>query len=161
MIIRLAQEKDIPAITRIYNEAIETTTATFDTEIKTVDDRKEWFSEHHEKLPVWVCEHEGHVVGWAALSLWSDRCAYSGTVENSVYVLESHRGKGIGKGLMEVLMGCAKEFGYHTIIARVTEGNPGSVQLHERFGFQNIGTMKEVGRKFGKLIDVHMMQKIL
>jgi L-amino acid N-acyltransferase YncA len=161
MIIRLATEADVPAITEIYNEAILTTTATFDTEPKTIENRLEWFKQHDEKLPIWVCEFKNKVVGWGTLSLWSDRCAYSATVENSVYVLEEFRGRGIGKLLMEALISSALENKYHTIIARIADGNEVSVKLHKDYGFEPIGIMREVGKKFNRLLDVHMMQKIL
>lgn len=156
--IRIATERDLPELTEIYNEAIEKTVATFDTEKKTIDQRKEWLLHHSSKHPVWVYEKDGNVVAWSCLSEWSDRCAYSGTVENSVYVLEKFQGQGIGKKLMRTLVAFAREQEFKTILARISDGNEASIRLHKNFGFETIGVMKQVGYKFDRWIDVLMMQ---
>jgi L-amino acid N-acyltransferase YncA len=158
--IRPAIELDIAAITDIYNDAILNTSATFDTEIKTVEERLQWFRNHDQSHPVLVAQINGDVVGWASLSKWSDRCAYDSTAEVSVYVHKDFRDQGIGKRLLELITMEGKEKGLHTLISRITEGNEKSIYLHERLGFVLIGTLKEVGRKFGKLLDVHMLQKV-
>jgi L-amino acid N-acyltransferase YncA len=158
--IRRATMKDLGAITEIYNEAILKTVATFDTKPKTVEEQKPWLESHDSKHPILVAEQDSTVVGWASLSKWSDRCAYSDTAEISVYVKEEHRGKEIGKKLMQEILDQGKKAGIHTVIARISESSETSVRLHEVFGFEHVGTMKEVGRKFGKLLDVHIMQKI-
>ncbi len=158
--IRPAQLSDLNTITEIYNEAIRTTTATFDTEPKTKDEQKAWFDSHGPRYPILVAESNGVVIGWACLSKWSDRCGYSGTAEISLYVKQEFRGKGIGKGLMEAIISEGKRVGLHTVIGRIAEGNDVSVHLAESLGFRHIGVMKEVGRKFGRLLDVHLMQKI-
>jgi phosphinothricin acetyltransferase len=158
--IRKAAMEDLAAITEIYNEAILKTVATFDTEPKTVEEQKPWFESHDSKHPILVAEQDSTIVGWASLSKWSDRCAYSDTAEISVYVKEERQGKGIGKSLMQEILDKGKKVGLHTVVARIAESNEISVHLHEAFGFEHVGTMKEVGRKFGKLLDVHIMQKI-
>ena len=158
--IREAKESDLGRITEIYNQAILTTTATFDTEPKTTEERKEWFQKHSEKYPLIVAELEGRVIGWASLTPWSDRCAYSDTAEISLYIDEAYRGKGIGKKLMSEIMEAGHRAKLHTVIARISEGNEVSVQMHKKAGFIIIGNMREVGRKFGKLLDVLLMQKI-
>ncbi len=159
--IRPAVLADLPEITAIYNEAISHTTATFDTEPKMVEEQAAWFKSHDENHPVMVAVITGQVVGWASLSRWSDRCAYDGTVELSVYVHHGHRGKGIGRKLMEVILAEGEKTGLHTIISRITTENRNSIHLHEWFGFNSIGIMREVGNKFGKLLDVQLMQKML
>ncbi len=158
--IRPATEKDVPVITEIYNEAVRNTIATFDTEEKSVEDRLNWFRQHDEMHPVIVAEVNGKVAGWASLSRWSDRCAYDSTAETSLYVHVDFRKRGIGKQLMEVLVLEARKLGLHTLLARISHGNEQSVYLHERMGFQLIGTMKEVGKKFGEYHDVHMLQLV-
>jgi L-amino acid N-acyltransferase YncA len=160
IIIRPAKLADLPAITEIYNEAILKTTATFDTEPKTSEEQKIWFADHGPKYPILVAEENGIVVGWASLSKWSDRCAYSDTAEISLYVREDHQGKGIGRKLLEAIVAEGEKAGLHTIIARIAEASQASIHLHKSVGFEHIGTMKEVGRKFGKLLDVHLMQKV-
>jgi L-amino acid N-acyltransferase len=159
--IRAATEADIPAITVIYNEAVRNSTATFDTEDKSIDDRRAWFAAHGPRHPVIVAELQDRVAGWARLSAWSDRRAYEGTCENSVYVAESARGKGAGRALLAELIKLARTQEFHTIIARIADGNPVSERLHTSAGFMKAGTMREVGRKFGKLIDVHVYQLML
>ena len=159
LIIRQAILEDLGAITEIYNEAILKTVATFDTKPKTLEEQKIWFGNHGSKYPILVAEQDGLVVGWASLSRWSDRCAYSDTAEISLYVKEEFRGKGIGRKLMEAIIREGQKAGLHTVIARIAEGTEVSIHLHESVGFEHIGIMKEVGRKFSKLLDVYLMQK--
>jgi len=158
--IRRARPEDVPAITEIYNEAVLTTTATFDTEPKSLADRQAWFAGHDERHPILVAETEGAVVGWASLSKWSDRCAYADTAEVSAYIKEEWRGKGIGRKLLEAIVEEGRRVKLHTIVAYVSQGNEVSLHLHKAVGFQEIGVAREVGRKFGRLLDVHIMQKI-
>ena len=159
--IRPATETDIEIITDIYNEAIENTSATFDTEKKSVEHQLKWFRDHDDQHPIIVAEEDDKVIAWASLSKWSDRCAYDGTAEVSLYVDPEHRAKGIGKKLLEVLTLEGKNAGLHNLVSRITEGNLNSIHIHELFGFRHIGVMKEAGTKFGKLLDVHFMQKLL
>ncbi|MBN1643465.1 MAG: N-acetyltransferase [Dehalococcoidales bacterium] len=158
--IRKATLSDVPAITGIYNEAILNTDASFDIEPKTVASQKRWLEEHGPKNPVVVAEINDEIVGWASLSRWSDRCAYSDTVELSLYIKGNFRNRGIGKELMKAILAEGEKAGLHTVISRITNTNDVSIRLHEQFGFENIGVMREVGKKFGKLLDVCMMQKI-
>lgn len=159
--IRLAEARDARAIADIYNEAIVGTTSTFDTEPKTEQDRLQWLSAHDGRRPVLVAEREGEIVGWAALSKWSDRPAYACTVESSFYVAEKHRGAGVGRRLKERLIDDARKAGFHTIIARIAQGNAASRHINESFGFVHVGTLREVGFKFGRWLDVDFMQLIL
>lgn len=159
--IRHAQMVDVDAIVDIYNEAVGSTTATFDTEPQTKDERLRWLESHDERHPVMVAELDSQVVGWAALTKWSARPAYDHTVESSFYVGERFRGRGVGRALKLRLIEEARSLGHHTIIARVAEGNAASIHLNESTGFQRIGTMKEVGLKFGQRLDVHLMQLML
>jgi L-amino acid N-acyltransferase len=158
--IRKALSSDVPEITEIYNEAILTTSATFDIETKTVFSQRKWFKEHRERNPVLVAVVGGHVVGWVSLSEYSTRCAYADTVELSLYIKETFRNQGIGKILMAAVILEGQKIGLHTIISRITGGNDVSIRLHRKFGFKEVGVMKEVGNKFGKLLDVFIMQKM-
>jgi phosphinothricin acetyltransferase len=159
--IRRAEVADVDAITEIYNEAILTTTATFDIEPKTKEDRLQWFQSRGERFPVLVAVVDGKVAGWASLNQWSDRRAYDGTAETSFYVKSEFRGRGVGRKLKEATIEEARRLEFHTLIARVAEGSEASLHLNESFGFFHVGTMKEVGRKFGRLLDVHILQKML
>ncbi|HLN45915.1 MAG TPA: GNAT family N-acetyltransferase [Candidatus Sulfotelmatobacter sp.] len=158
--IRRALLKDLDTITEIYNEAILHTVATLDTEPKTAKNQKLWFTEHDDSHPLLVAEQNGQIMGWASLTKWSDRCAYSGTAEVSLYVKKEHQGEGIGRKLLKALLEEGEKANLHTVIARVTRNNEASVHLFESEGFEFIGVMREVGQKFGKLLDVFIMQWI-
>ncbi len=158
--IRKAVPGDLAAITNIYNQAVLNTSATFDTQAKTPEQQKPWFEKHGEKYPLLVAIESNMIIGWASMSAWSDRCAYADTAEVSLYVEEGHRGKGVGKKLSEAVLKAGKECGLHTAVARIAEGNDVSLHLAESLGFEYVGVMKEVGRKFGKLLDVTLMQII-
>ena len=151
---------DLDEITEIYNEAILKTVATFDTQSKTVEEQKKWFKEHGSKNPIVVEEQNEAVVGWAALSSYSTKCAYSKTAEISLYVKKECQGKGFGTKLMDAIIQDGEKAGLHAVIARITEGNKQSVRLHESVGFKHVGIYKEVGYKFGKRLDVYLMEKI-
>jgi L-amino acid N-acyltransferase YncA len=161
LIIRPAELKDLKAITDIYNDAVLNTTATFDTEERTYTKAEEWFKKHDEKHAVITAELHEVIAGWASLSHWSDRPAYSGTVECSVYVKEEFRRQGIGRKLLYQLIRNAGYSGLHTIIARISSDNKTSINMHAEFGFTTIGIMKEAGYKFENYIDVVIMQLMI
>ena len=161
ILIRNAELSDLEAITEIYNEAILMTTATFDTEPKSTAEQLQWFQSHGERHPILVAVVDEKVVGWASLSRWSERRGYDDTGETSFYVKSEYRGQGIGRKLKQAIINEARRLRYHTIIARVVGESDVSLHLNESFGFVHIGTMKEVGHKFERLLDVHILQKIM
>lgn len=158
--IRKADIEDILQIRDIYNIEILEGIATFDTEPKTVEQMEKWFNEHDTKHPILVVEIEKEIVGFSSLSRYSTRCAYSDTVEISLYVLKEHQGKGIGKNLIAGILKEGEKVGLQAVLARITEGNEISVKLHESFGFFHVGVLKKVGKKFGKTLDVYLMEKL-
>jgi len=160
MNIRRARLQDVDAINAIYNDAVLNTAATFDTEPKSLRQQSKWFETHSDKYIILVAVNDDRVIGWVSLSKWSDRCAYSCTAECSLYVAKAYRNHGNGKKLLEALLNHARTAGLHTVIARIAEGNDASIHICKAAGFSSIGTMREVGRKFGKLLDVHLMQII-
>ncbi len=160
LVIRAATLPDLDAITEIYNEAILKTIATFDTTPKTLEEQKAWFFSHNAKYPILAAEKDKVIVGWASLSMWSDRCAYSDTAEMSLYVREKEQRKGIGRKLAEAMLREGQKAGLHTVLARIAAGNEISIHLAEAVGFKHVGVMKEVGLKFGRRLDVHLMQKV-
>ncbi|MBO8126602.1 MAG: N-acetyltransferase [Firmicutes bacterium] len=160
MKIRLAEIGDLSRINDIYNTFVEKSTATFDTQPTSIEQREEWFAQHGGIYPVLVAE-EKEVMGWGSLSPFSQRPAYRFTVEHSIYVAEEYQRQGIGTRLLEELMARAIEGGFHTMVARITGENQASVNLHKKYGFEQVGLLKEVGYKFGRWLDVIYMQKIL
>jgi L-amino acid N-acyltransferase len=161
MRIRPAGIEDLPSILDIYNEAVRNTVATFDTDPRSMPQQEAWFEQHGQRHPVLVAEEDGAVAGWASLSAWSDRRAYDDTAEISLYVRSDRRGRGIGTALMAAVVDAGARSRLHTIIARIAGGNESSIRLHRAAGFEAIGIMREVGLKFGRRIDVHMMQLIV
>jgi len=159
--IRRAQLADLEAITDIYNDAILNTTATFDAEPKSPANRLAWFQAHGERHPILVAVEDGKVAGWSSLSKWSDRRAYDHTAETSFYVKAEFRGRGIGRRLKEATIDEARRLGFRTLVARVAQGSDASLHLNQSCGFFLVGTLREVGRKFGRLLDVHILQKML
>ncbi len=161
MKLRLAVRADLPAITLIYNEAILSTTATFDTKPQTIRERAAWFRKHGGRYPVLVAQIGREVVGWACLSPWSNRDAYKITAETSFYVRSKFRGRGIGRKLKMAVIEEARRLGFRSLIARVADGGEASLHLNRAAGFELVGTLKHAGEKFGQLLDVHILQKTL
>jgi phosphinothricin acetyltransferase len=156
--IDIATKQDLNRIVEIYNWAIENTSATFDTDRKTIQSQLGWFESHDEKHPVIVARENGRVLAWGSISPWSDRCAYSGTGEISFYVDPDFHRKGIGFNILKRLIEIGKEKNFRTLVSRIAGKSEASVHLHKKLGFSNIGTMKNVGKKFDEIIDVHLMQ---
>jgi len=156
--IDIATKQDLNRIVEIYNWAIENTSATFDTDRKTTQSQLGWFESHDEKHPVIVARENGRVLAWGSISPWSDRCAYTGTGEISFYVDPDFHRKGIGFNILKRLIEIGKEKNFRTLVSRIAGKSEASVHLHKKLGFSNIGTMKNVGKKFDEIIDVHLMQ---
>ena len=161
VVVRLAIVEDAAEIRRIYNHEVERTTHTFDLVPRTLEDQRAWLREREGALGVLVAELGGQVVGFSSLSEYRPRAAYRTTVESSVYVDETARGRGVGRQLMHELVGLARARGFHTMVARIAGGHEASIQLHEAVGFTIVGTEREVGRKFGGWLDVMVMQRML
>lgn len=159
--IRKATIEDVPEITHIYNHAILNTTATFDIQPKTRQDRLEWFEKHGDGSPLLVGEIDGKVAGWADYRPFGTRAAYRFTVENAVYVDDNYRGRGVGMALMNEILKIAVDKGFHAIVALIVQGNEASERLHSKLGFELVGTMHEVGYKFDQWLDVLIYEKIL
>ena len=161
VVVRLATLDDAEAIRRIYNYEVEHTTHTFDLVPRTLEDQQAWLRDRAGALGVLVAELDGRVVGFSSLSEYRTRPAYRTSVESSVYVDETVRGRGVGRRLVQELVGLAQARGFHTMIARVAGGHEASIKLHEAVGFTTVGTEREVGRKFGGWLDIVVMQRML
>jgi L-amino acid N-acyltransferase YncA len=159
--IRLARLDDAASIADIYNHAVTTTTAVFDLVPRTLAEQEAWLSARSGAHVVLVATGEDGLLGFASLSPYHARPAYRTTVESSVYVREDHQGEGIGRQLVEHLLEVAVEHGFHAVIARIAGDNEPSVALHESLGFSVVGREREVGRKFGRWLDVVIMERLL
>lgn len=158
--IRPAARADLPSILNIYNEAVLTTTASYDYEPRSFEVQEAWFDSHATgNLPVFVAEDEsGEILGWSTLSSFRPRPGYRFTCENSVYVAASARGRGIGKRLLSPLITEARRLGFRSIIAVIDAENEVSLHLHENFGFERAALLKNVGFKFDRWLDIVLMQ---
>jgi L-amino acid N-acyltransferase len=159
--IRLAAAKDADAIRAIYNPEVLEATVTFDLVPRSVADQLRWIEAHSGSHPATVAVDGGVVVGFASVSPYRSRPAYATTVEDSVYVRRDRQGHGIGRQLLADLVVRARQHGYHSAIARIVGGHEASIALHRACGFEPIGVEREVGRKFGRWLDVVLMQLML
>lgn len=164
--IRRADVRDAEAMRVIYNHEVENFVTTTDMVPRTLAQQRAWIEERSGAFAAIVAvlddgEHDEQVVGFASLSKFKDRAAYSPTVENSVYVDRSHGGAGIGRALMERLIHDAREGGFHSMIARVESSSEASRALHLACGFELVGVEREVGRKFGRWLDIAILQLML
>lgn len=154
--IRHAEQSDLPALLDIYNHYVLNSAATFDIEPRTLDQRREWFSQFSGagKYQCFVAARNSEAIGWASSARFKERAAYDTTIETSIYIAPEAAGRGLGRALYEVLFDAIAGEDIHRIFAGVTLPNEASVRLHEAMGFRQTGVQPEVGRKFGKFWDV-------
>ncbi len=163
-IVRDATEADLPGIMAIYNEAIRNTSAVYTEQETTLADRKTWFAARTAQgYPVLVAASpgDGAVLGFATFGDFRPWPGYRHTVEHSVYIRADARGHGLGTVLVERLLERAAALGKHVMVAGIDAANPASIRLHERLGFERAGTLREVGTKFGRWLDLVFMQRVL
>ena len=160
--IRLATPDDAVEIAEIYNHEVLHTVSTFDIVPRSVDDQREWLASRSGAFSAIVaCDPaDGSVLGFAALSRYKERAAYSTTVEDSVYVDRGHGGRGIGRALLGEVCDIAKASGFHSVIARIEAEGVASRGLHAACGFELVGIERQVGRKFNRWLDVAVMQLV-
>jgi L-amino acid N-acyltransferase len=159
--VRLATLDDAPAIMAIYNVEVDNHVSTFDLVPRTLDEQRDWLSHRSGAFSAVVAVADGEVVGFASLSPYKERAAYRTTVEDSVYVSRDHPRLGIGRTLMDHVIGIARDSGFHSMIARIEASGTASRALHEACGFSLVGIEREVGRKFNRWLDVAVMQLLL
>ncbi len=150
------QPADWPAVCAIYEAGIATRNATFETSAPTWE---RWDSGHLADHRLVAVADDGTVAGWAALSPVSDRCAYAGVAENSVYVHPGHRGAGVGRALLSALVAAADGAGLWTVQTGIFPENEASVALHERCGFRIVGRRERIGRLDGEWRDVLFLER--
>ena len=160
--IRTALPDDAEAIAAIYAHHVLHGTASFDTDPPDTDFWRARIADITARCwPLLVVEEDGTILGYAYATQFRDRPAYAETCENSIYVSPRHAGRGVGSALMEALLPAAAKAGFSQMIAVVGGGEPVSVALHQKFGFVIAGRMRNVGRKFGRLLDTVYLQRAL
>jgi L-amino acid N-acyltransferase len=159
--VRLARPDDAEAIRAIYNLEVTSSTVTFDLVPRSVEAQEAWLAARSGAHAAVVALEGGEVVGFGSLSPYRDRPAYATTVEDSVYVRRDRQGAGVGKVLLGELVELATAHGFHAVMARIVGGHEASIALHRAQGFDVVGIEREVGRKFGRWLDVVVMQRLL
>ena len=159
---RLAEPRDAEATRAIYNLEVLESTVTFDLVPRSLAAQEEWIDQHSGGHPAIVAVDDADaVLGFASLSPFKARAAYAPTVEDSVYVHRDGRGRGIGELLLREILLLGTNHGFHSVMARIVGGHDASIALHRKCGFEEIGCEREVGRKFGRWLDVVLMQHML
>lgn len=159
---REARQEDLPQLLEIYNHVIANTTAVYSYDPHTLEMRQAWFEERKKNnFPVFITESNGVISGFASYGSFRVWPAYRYTIENSVYVHHEHRGKGIAKILLQLLIDDAKAKKYHAMIAAIDSTNEVSIKLHQQFGFEEVAHFKQVGYKFDKWLDLKFLELLL
>jgi phosphinothricin acetyltransferase len=160
--IRAARETDLPAILAIYNDAVENTTAIWNETPVDLVNRLNWFDARRAAgFPVLVAEHEGRVTGYGSFGDFRPFEGYRVTVEHSLYVDADARGRGHGSALLDALIEEARKLDKRAMIGGIDGTNAPSIALHAKFGFAEVGRLPGVGTKFGRPLDLVLMQKNL
>ena len=146
MHFRNAELKDLDRIVEIYNSTINDRMATADTAFQTTTDKKAWFENHNPQTrPIWMVEDESeNFLGWVSIQDFYGRPAYSGTAEVSIYLAAAHRGKGLGKIILEKAVEKCKELELHTLLGFIFAHNKASIKLFENAGFTSYGLLPDV-----------------
>jgi phosphinothricin acetyltransferase len=158
-VVRPATQDDVAAIVGIYNWAVNQTFATIDSEPLDTEEAAAWWEAHGKRSKLLVATDDGGVIGWARLFPWKQRGF--DVVEDLVYVDPVHHGQGIGKALLEALIKEARGLGYRTIVATVATDNRSGLQLHEKLGFEAVGTIRNAANKFDRWMDITLVQRSL
>ena len=165
IVVRDATIEDLPATLAIYNELIDTTTIAWTDRQQTLEERTAWFAEQQRRsFPVLVADDAGEVVGVTAYNDFRDSIHWPGyrhSAELSIHVRGDRRQSGIGRMLMEALIERARQSEVHVLVAGIDADNVESIRFHERMQFVEVARMPETGRKFGRWLDLVLMQRIL
>jgi phosphinothricin acetyltransferase len=163
--IRDATAADAASIAVLYNALIASTTVAWTESTESVEDRTAWLAGQADRgRPVLLATVDDDVVGFASYGDFRDSAKWPGyrfTVEHTVHVAEAHWGSGVGRALMEELIRRAADAGNHVMIGAIDSENAGSVRFHRRLGFQVVGRLPESGYKFGRWLDLVLMQRTL
>ena len=159
--IRPAMEADLTAVLAIYNDAVMKTTAIWNEAPSDLEGRRIWFERRRKAgFPVLVAD-DGPVIGYGSFGEFRPFEGYRYTVEHSVYVLDEAQGKGLGRMLLAALIEEARGMGKRVMVGAIDASNYGSLALHEHMGFEETGRMPGVGEKFGRRLDLVLVQLTL
>ncbi len=160
--IRHATEADLPGILAIYNEVITNSTAVWIDDAFTIENRQDWFAARRaQNYPVLVADEAGEIAGFSSFGDFRPFHGFRFTIEHSVHVRAGRRGGGVGRQLVEALFPLARDLGKHIMVGAVDASNEASIRFHERLGFVETGRMRQVGFKFGRWLDMVLLQKTI
>jgi phosphinothricin acetyltransferase len=156
VVIRHAEQSDLPALLAIYNHYVVHTPVTFDVEPRTLAQRQAWLDTFAAtgRYQCFVAARNAQAIGWACSGKFKEKAAYETSVETSIYLAPGEHGKGLGRKLYQTLLDALAKEDLHRAFGGVTLPNEGSVGVHLAMGFSLVGTYPEVGRKFGRFWDV-------
>jgi len=160
-VIREAREEDVPRMTEIYNQGILDRQSTLELDPHPVSQERAWFQSHGPLEPILVAEKDGAVIGYAALSRFSQRRCHDHVKDLRIYIAREWRGKGIGSLLLGNLIEVARERGVRKIVLSALPSNEAGLKLYKKFGFRTVGVYKEHGFLNGEWVDVVIMEKLL
>jgi L-amino acid N-acyltransferase len=159
--IRPAAHADLPAILAIYNDAVLNTTASYDLEPSTLEQRVAWFDDRlRHGFPVLVADAGGEVVAFGSYGKFREKPGYRYTIEHSLYVAPEWRGRGVGRSMLQALIELAQAAGKHSMIGGIDATNSASIALHTSLGFVEVARFREVGHKFGRWLDIIFVQRL-
>lgn len=159
--IRTAVTKDVQRILHIYNQGIEDRIATLEVDLKDITYMQSWYLQHQERYTVIVAECGDEVIGWASLNPYSQRCAYDGVADLSIYIDRLYRGKGIGSKLLTRLETIAKENDFYKIVLFTFPFNQNGQGLYRKHGYRDVGVFENQGILDGEFVNVKIMEKLL
>jgi L-amino acid N-acyltransferase YncA len=159
--IRLATEADAAAIAEIYNQGIEDRVATYETELRSPEDRCAWLRSIAGRYPALAAEAEGQVVGWAGAGPYRTRECYRGIGEFSVYVRRECRGQHIGDVLLPALIAESERLGLWKLLSRIFLFNEASRALCRKHGFREVGVYEKHGKLDGRWLDVVIVERLI
>lgn len=161
VVVRDAVEADLPAILAIHSTALDDSTSLWDVDPADLYDRVECSRSTDDGWPVLVGEWEGQVAGYAGFGPWRTQAGYTQTVQNSLFVAQDYRGRGVGSTLLRHLINRARKADIHTMIAGIESRNTVSIALHKKYGFEPVAHLPEVAKKSDEWLDLDLMQLIL
>ena len=163
LVVRVATEADLPAITALYADEVRQRVATYEYDAPTLADMlARWRHLVDHGFPYLVAEWEGRFAGYAYAGPYRNRIGYQWTVENAIYIDPALQGRGVGRALLQALVDACEAQGFRQMVAVIGDGsNAASVRLHERMGFSTVGIVRGLGRKHGRWLDTVQMQRPL
>jgi L-amino acid N-acyltransferase YncA len=157
---RRASTDDLESILNIYNQGIEDRIATLEEDEKDIGYMTDWFNNHNGRFAVMVVENSDEIVGWASLNPYSNRCAYAGVADLSIYIRRDHQGKGVGSLLLKEIERTAVKNQFNKIVLFTFPFNTLGQGLYRKNGYREVGVFKNQGKIEGRFVDVMIMEKV-